>query len=53
VSRSQRSFGEGLRVLLSLSTWSAFEGYPFKYWEVLPPLPTVSADTGEALHGNS
>jgi hypothetical protein len=44
---------DGLGVLLSLSTWSAFEGHPFEYWEELPPLPNVSANTGEALHGNS
>jgi hypothetical protein len=44
---------EGLGVLLSPSTWSAFEGHPFEYWEELPPLPSVSADTGEALQGSS
>jgi hypothetical protein len=44
---------EGLGVLLLLSTWSAFEGHPFEYWEELPPLPSVSADTGEALQGSS
>jgi hypothetical protein len=44
---------EGLRVLLLLGTWSTFKGHPFEYWEELPSLPSVSADIGEALHGNS
>ena len=44
---------EGLGMLLSPSTWSAFEGLPFEYWEEHPPLLGVPADNGAASSGNS